>query len=39
MTYTPDTDEVRKHGENQGDGWNSDAHDPADDNPYRKETT
>ena len=23
----------------QGDGWNSDAHDPADDNPYRKETT
>lgn len=22
----------------QGDGWNSDAHDPAEDNPYRQET-
>ena len=21
----------------QGDGWNADAHDPADDNPYRRE--
>lgn len=20
----------------QGDGWNSDAHDPADDNPYKE---
>lgn len=23
----------------QGDGWNSDAHDPAEDNPYRREET